>query len=492
MTHRARVAVVVGVMLIVGLGALSLRAGGDLPDAPTVRGRDGLTAVTLRAITDENGHGALLFDGDTRPPVIHVSPGGTLRVRYENHLSPVSHESCATHPCQNMTNLHFHGLHVSPVAPQDDVLGMMAMPGQTLEYAVSVPRDHPPGLYWYHTHPHGESHRQALDGMSGAIVIDGIERYVPEVMNVRERVLVLRGRDLEHDPQAAALKRRVAIPKRPCGAGGEAPERVFTVNGVVRPTLVMAPGERQFWRIVNAAADRYADLQIDGRQWEIVALDGMPLAYHDPGRQPMSMDHVLLPPGGRLEAIVTASTTGAPTVLRTRCVDTGPDGDSNPEMVVADIVPAKQATSAASSVTVAAPPPVHRQPSIDGLETSPPQFVVTFTEDAKGFYINDRAFSPTAEPLVRVAVGSYQHWRVLNRTREVHPFHIHQAHFLAYAEDGVRRSSPVWLDTVNVPAGGSVDLIMDFTDPGIRGMSVFHCHLLNHEDKGMMAKILFE
>ena len=92
---------------------------------------------------------------------------------------------------------------------------------------------------------------------------------------------------------------------------------------------------------------------------------------------------------------------------------------------------------------------------------------------------------------MRVAVGSYQHWRVLNRTREIHPFHIHQAHFLAYAENGARHANPVWLDTVNVPVGGSVDLIMDFADPRIRGMSVFHCHLLNHEDKGMMAKILF-
>ena len=117
---------------------------------------------------------------------------------------------------------------------------------------------------------------------------------------------------------------------------------------------------------------------------------------------------------------------------------------------------------------------------------------MTFTEDANGFYINDRGFAPTAPPLVRVAIGSYQHWRVANRTREIHPFHIHQTHFLAYAENDVRRPIPLWLDTVNVPAGGSVDLLMDFTDPVIRGMSVFHCHLLSHEDKGMMAKILFE
>ena len=94
--------------------------------------------------------------------------------------------------------------------------------------------------------------------------------------------------------------------------------------------------------------------------------------------------------------------------------------------------------------------------------------------------------------MLRVRTGSLQHWRVINATRELHPFHIHQVHFLAYAVNGIRSDTPEWLDTVNVPYSGMVDLVMDFTDPVIRGMSLFHCHLLNHEDKGMMAKILFE
>jgi FtsP/CotA-like multicopper oxidase with cupredoxin domain len=93
--------------------------------------------------------------------------------------------------------------------------------------------------------------------------------------------------------------------------------------------------------------------------------------------------------------------------------------------------------------------------------------------------------------MLTVDVGSLHHWRVLNPTREVHPFHIHQVHFLVYAEGENRLRNPVWVDTVNVPCGSSVDLVMDFTDPIIRGMSLFHCHLLKHEDKGMMAKILF-
>jgi FtsP/CotA-like multicopper oxidase with cupredoxin domain len=94
--------------------------------------------------------------------------------------------------------------------------------------------------------------------------------------------------------------------------------------------------------------------------------------------------------------------------------------------------------------------------------------------------------------MVRAKVGRLDHWRIVNSTRELHPMHIHQAHFLAFLENDRPLANPQWLDTVNVPTGGSVDVIMDFTDPIIRGMSVFHCHLLNHEDKGMMAKILFE
>src|SRR6202007_735226 len=99
---------------------------------------------------------------------------------------------------------------------------------------------------------------------------------------------------------------------------------------------------------------------------------------------------------------------------------------------------------------------------------------------------------PDTVPMRRSRVGTYEHWRIVNATAELHPMHIHQVHFLAFAENEHPMANPVGLDTVNVPVGGSVDVVMDFTDPVIRGMSLFHCHLLNHEDKGMMAKILFE
>lgn len=395
-----------------------------------------------------------------------------------------------------MTNLHFHGLHVSPNAPQDDVISMMAMPGETLHYLVDIPDDQAPGLYWYHTHPHGESYQQSLDGMSGAIVVDGIDRYVPEVRSMKERILILRDAELQpNDPASLAMKNRVQLSPLRCGAENEDPERIFTVNGVVRPRIGIAPGERQFWRIVNASPDLYADLEIDDETMTVVALDGMPLAFHNPARRTEQLRHIFLSPAGRVEAIVTGPRAGFRASLRSRCVNTGSDGDPNPAMVLADLDASASAIPPPHTVPPTSGAPVYKplpHALIRTIESSKPEFVVDFTEDKDGFYINNRKYSPTGAPMTTAKVGQYVHWRVVNDTHEIHPFHIHQVHFLFYEEDGKKVNRSEWLDTVNVEPEGSVDLMMDFTDPIIRGMSVFHCHLLKHEDKGMMAKILFQ
>jgi FtsP/CotA-like multicopper oxidase with cupredoxin domain len=492
--NRGRTLVLAGAQIF--LAALASAQTVSLPQPPQVRAKNHVVSLTLHAV-NENGRDAFAFDGATVAPVIRASPGDVLKIAYINDLPARSRETCAINPCMDMTNLHFHGLTVSPKSPQDDVIGMMARPGQTLHYSVEIPRDHPPGLFWYHTHPHGESHRQVLDGMSGAIVIEGMERYVPEVARLRERVIVVRGRSIEHDPNAATLRRAVEIPAKGCGGEAEKVEEIFTVNGAVRPRIEIAPKERQFWRIVNASADRYLDLQLGGQTFVIVALDGIPLAYPDPKHSTRVADHLLIAPAGRLEAIVTGPPLGTHRALRTVCVDTGPDGDPNPEMVLADLVqpssdrsrPDRGLEHVHSSDSRRA---LYKPVDVEGLKKAEPDFTVTFTEDKNGFYINGRKYAPDASPMTSARVGTYQHWRIVNRTAELHPFHIHQAHFLAYAENDARLAHPAWLDTVNVPYGGTVDVILDFTNPIIKGMAVFHCHLLNHEDKGMMAKILLK
>jgi suppressor of ftsI len=477
---------------VASMGLFTVAANGQdrlLPELPQTT-----TPVRLVAASDPiTGKSEFRYRDNNTPPVIRVQPRSILKVEYKNELATQSRETCLDQPCMNMTNLHFHGMHVSPKAPQDDVLSMMASPGETLDYSVQVPPQQPPGLYWYHTHPHGESYVQDLDGMSGAIVVEGIDRYVPEVLHMRERILVLRDLVLPSDAaKRKTVMESVSMQTTQCGSAPEDPERAFTVNGSLRPQIDIAPGERQFWRIVNASPDRYADLELDSESLEVVALDGMPFAYHNPSVRKRSMSHVLLPPAGRVEAIVTGPPSDSHAALRSRCFDSGPDGDSNPAMVLADIVsvqpPSPQARPALGGAPVHA---IFSPKVLKRVETSEPQFVVNFTEDKQSFYINGQKFEMNAGPMLTVDVGSLRRWRVVNLSKEVHPFHIHQVHFLVYAAGEKPVKDPVWLDTVNVPYGSSVDLVMDFTDPIIRGMSLFHCHLLSHEDKGMMAKVLF-
>src|SRR5580698_2791149 len=367
----------------------------DLPQPPEVR-----RPFVLDAVNDPTtGKAAFSFRGREIPPVIRTKPGGHIRVDYSNRMSSKSTELCVDGPCMNMTNLHFHGLHVSPDAPQDDVLSMMAMPGQSLRYVVDIPLDQPPGLYWYHTHPHGESYQQDLDGMSGAIVIDGMERYFPEIENMKEKILILRDAELEPGSSSSKiLKRDVQLAPYNCGAATGEPTRVFTVNGVVRPRIAIASGEKQFWRIVNASPDLYADLEVDSESMTVVALDGMPLTYHAPNRRTEKHRHILLAPAGRVEVIVEGPKRGATASVRSLCVNTGADGDPNPSMVLADLdTDAKESApnpsvEAASYTTAIYKPLPNRMR--DQLERRPPDVTVKFTEDKEGFYINERKFAP--------------------------------------------------------------------------------------------------
>jgi suppressor of ftsI len=462
-----------------------------LPLLPYVLPNHGITTLTLRAQAN-NGRAAMSYLGAFVPPTIRVVPGGQLRVTYVNDLPVHSTEQCALGPCMDMTNLHFHGMEVSPLYGQDDVITMVAKPGETLHYDVRVPNDVPPGLYWYHTHPMAESDEQALDGMSGAIVVEGIDRYAPQVRTMPERVLVLRTTPFAPtSPALGPLMRTLDVDSgSACHSQNQTPNQLFTVNGVFRPSIGISPGEQQFWRIVNASADDYADIRVDGSSMRVISIDGEPLAIHDPQHPMRTFDHIVMPPAGRMEAIVTGPPAGMHAALRTHCVDTGPQGDPMHGQVLADIasddpgprpVPVQAFPGAATYRTV----------DVSKVEKSAPAFTAIFTEGNHKFYINGKTYAADAAPMATVKVGTYVHWRILNRTHEIHPFHIHQVHFLTYAVNGKPVAHPIWSDTMNVPLQESIDVVLDASYVHIRGMSVFHCHILSHEDKGMMAKVLF-
>src|ERR1700734_4140082 len=133
------------------LSALGRAQTVSLPEPPQVHAKNHVVSLTLHAV-NENGRDAFAFNGETVAPVIRAYPGDVLKITYINDLPAKSLETCAINPCMDMTNLHFHGLTVSPNAPQDDVLTMLAKPGQVLHYSVQIPRDHEPARFWFHPH----------------------------------------------------------------------------------------------------------------------------------------------------------------------------------------------------------------------------------------------------------------------------------------------------------------------------------------------------
>ena len=202
--------------------------------------------------------------------------------------------------------------------------------------------------------------------------------------------------------------------------------------------------------------------------------------------------HVLVPPAGRAEFVVTGADRA--TVLRSACVDTGKAGDADPPVVLAQL-------DDPAHFLGASPAPVTPVPSAAPLVTAPSAVraavlprpaarrTIRFTEDDRGFYINGRAYAMGAPPLVVARSGTVEEWTIDNATDEVHDFHIHQVHFLTESVGGSGAPRNVWLDTLNVPPRRHVRVLVDFRDPIVRGTFLFHCHILDHEDQGMMAAI---
>jgi suppressor of ftsI len=492
----------------VGNSALPVQTSGsrELPEPPVVKATHGVAQVTL--IVDENkatGQPEFVYDGMTEvAPTIEVNPGETIEVSLKNQLPTEPPPDAVMRGDAIMSddvNLHFHGLGVSPMTPGDNVLGMIAKPGRTLHYVVPIPKNQEPGLYWYHPHVHGEVNYQVGDsGMSGAIVIDGLEKHLPGLAKMRQRLIVVRATGAGSDDPLSMRMHPQTSNTAPCTA-----KDGFTVslNGVHHPDITMAPGEKQFFRIVNATGHKTLRLNVEGEKVEVVAIDGFALDTY-PGTPPtLTEPYVIIPPAARAEFVVTGPASGH-TQFRTMCYDTGPNGDPDPYIYLAHIVAPKHRQDGGDfstrPLTVGSPLPPNVYDT--ALPAPSAKRLVVFSEDNRPhFFINGKSFSMRAPPMFVVHTGTVEEWKVVNVTQEIHDFHIHQIHFLVVSVNGVKVVHPHWADSFIIPhrttttpheehsVPGTVVMLMDFRDPIIRGEFVFHCHILDHEDQGMMAKI---
>jgi FtsP/CotA-like multicopper oxidase with cupredoxin domain len=487
-------------------------AGSFLVAPPVVSAVNHVAALDLIAAFDPSSElPELLFAGQAIPPTIRVHPGDTIEIHYANELPPTI--GFGTVPQTNVTNLHFHGLRVSPKLGSDDVLTMVAAPGVTLTYRVQLPANAEPGLYWYHTHPHGETTTQVGDGgMSGLIVVEGLQAHLPVLAGMREEDLIVRripGLHQQHPSDRPARHAAIAAGKAPLPCNGPDPGYTLQIDNSLRPSIPIAPGEAQLFRVANATTLRNLDISIDGEQLILVALDGVALDRF-PGSPPFQLrSHILIPPAGRAEFV--AFGLGRPTTMRANCFFSGPAGDPDPPEVLATLrndptPPRHVRTPTLGQVLASRVVPMPDNTVL--ARPLPPPSVERLTEfsesaDGKQFYIDGKQYAMTDPPHFVAHAGTIERWTVLNSADEVHDFHIHQVHFIVESVNGAPTGlPPSWYDSYNVPPAthnpdgsvtpGWVTLLIDFRDPVIRGEFLYHCHILDHEDNGMMAKILVQ
>ena len=243
------------------------------------------------------------YDGALPGSTWELDPGQTLRVELINGLPPLDH---ADHPVEmdrphewTTTNLHTHGLHVSPEGDGDNVF-VAIEPGQRHQYEIEVPDDHPGGLFWYHPHRHGGVAQQIRSGMAGAIVVRGELDRVPEVAAAEERLMVIQAIELDDDfevpePIPDPSKTEAFFPRS---------QILYPINGLVDPTITMRPGELQRWRIVNAAEGKFMNLVLDGLELHVLAWDGLTLGA------PEQVTNLFMSPGNRVDVLVRAVAPG--------------------------------------------------------------------------------------------------------------------------------------------------------------------------------------
>ena len=530
--------------------------GATVEEPQDLRSRNGVLEAELTAndAPDANGSTRYCFtDASGREsPNLRVNPGDLVVLHLKNALRDAgdsgapsmasmpmhSHSQKPNDPCTSgtmspvSTNLHFHGLTIPPVCHQDDVMKTSVQPGDApFEYRFRIPDDEPPGLYWYHPHIHGFSKQQMLGGASGALIVEGIERFKKAAAGLPERVFIIRDQDLLN-PNAPPDKSEPVVPKFLIDRDGDAanngtgfgkPAKDLSINYVPVPypdytpgIIEMRPGEKQLWRVLNASAITYLNLQVlfqrKPQPLGLVAIDGVPMDHNDPlGDSVNTQTHIGLPPGARAEFIVTGPAQGETGLLVTRTVDTGPGGENDPNRMLAKIVASPNAPEPRSTLSASSePPPLPAEPWLANVapvrvrrfyfsekltDPADPTSAVEFylTEDGQ----TPKMFDMAAEtPNIVAQQGTVEDWIIENRSRELHAFHIHQLHFLLLDYNGKAVNEDFLRDTVNVPyfdghslAYPGVRLRMDFRDPNVVGTFVYHCHLLEHEDKGMMGSI---
>lgn len=401
------------------------------------------------------------YNGTVPGPLIEAHEGDRVRIDFTNAL-----------PGQDST-VHWHGMPV-PAAQDGNPMDPVA-PGATRRYEFTLPAGSA-ASYWYHPHPHQVTHEQVFRGLAGVFLVK--PRIDPLPADLLDLALVISDLRLDAGGRIAPNTGMDYV----FGREGD----VLLVNGDRRPLLTAAPGRSHRLRLFNATNARYLRLAFGATAMTLIGTDGGLLSSPVP-----NLAEVLLAPGERAEVVVSFS---ADTVLRALPYDRG--------SMMMGVTGVSRAADTILAVRLLGAPvaPVVLPPVLRAVSALPPavrsqRFVLgpdgmmagmgSMTPGA--FTINGRSFDPARIDAL-MTVGEAEAWEVFNATGMDHPFHIHGTQFQVISRERAGQSAaaafPAWKDTVNVARGETVRLLMRQDQPGLR---MYHCHILEHEDQGMMG-----
>lgn len=392
------------------------------------------------------------YDGGIPGPTIRAKVGDELVVHFTNHLPEA-------------TTIHWHGLRVPAEMDGTMAMHMPIEPEASFEYRFKLLDA---GTFWYH--PHVRSNEQVEKGLYGMVVVE--DPAAPKL-----------GDELDLILDDVLLKADGTL-VRP-GGGGHMEEMIgregntLLVNGKVSPALTVRAGQRQHWRVVNAANARFFRLAIPGYRITRVGGDGGLLPA------PIETDDLLLVPGERAELVLTPTgEAGARISIQTLPYERGHQTGIGDPMEV-------------FSMTIGDEPAIESDPLPTALRTIEPlateglsvaqtlRLSETMVGNDMVFMINGKAWPDV--PAIAATVGETQVWDVINTVPMDHPFHLHGFFFQVLSVNGVPPATLEWKDTVNVPANATVRFAVKYDDRP--GSWMFHCHILEHAELGMMGQL---
>ena len=393
------------------------------------------------------------YNGRVPGPTLEAYEGDKVIVHFRNELP-------------EPTTIHWHGLHI-PAASDGSPFYPVA-PGATFDYVFTL-QPGSAGTYWYHPHPDHNTGWQIAKGLYGSFVVR--DRNDP-LRGIPEKIIVLSDNRFAPDGSID-----IADPASKQGGidfeNGRECVHIF-VNGEINPTISIRPGEVQRWRIINASAARVYRLAIPGQTLLHVGNDGG-LFEH-----PRDVKDILIASSERVEVLVRG--TGAPgsvTALQNLPYDRYSPHTRPAEWDrVVDLLRI-QYTSQKPLKPVMIPRELRVIPAID----------TALAVRTRVFALGQGFINGKLHDMNRIdetsKLGDVEIWQVENIVGMDHPFHLHGFQFQVIDRDGVPEPFRSWKDTVNVPKHSVVRFIVRFSD--FAGKWMYHCHILDHEDHGMMG-----